>query len=129
MSQNQRQQSEISADVEAIVDEARQKRQKRKTAAQLKKAARATERVRLRLDIPQWLKDTLGQAAKEQGASMNQLGAFLLTYALTLYQDRDADLLDAMESVKTSPRSITFAHGFVLEGMRDALTKSAKPPY
>lgn len=114
----QRQDTEIDPAVRASLGIGRQRRKV--------KAARDAERIRVRLDIPRWLKDALGRAAEDQGASMNQVGGVLLAYALKLYASQDADLLEALDNAKTTIRSISYEHGFELAGFADAATDLAE---
>ena len=125
MPEQEKLEARIDPAVSALVDEAKRRH---KTKAQLTKADRDAERVRVRLDVPQWLKDVLGRAAAQQDTSMNQIGAFLLAYAISLYAGQDAALLEALDNAKTTIRSMTHEHGFDLSDLAEILTDSAEGP-
>lgn len=84
-----------------------------------RKKARDRDRVRLRLDVPDWLKTALEGDAGELKVSVSQLGAFLLAYALRLYQDGDPELLALLERSKHSITSLRWAFGIDLADLAE----------
>jgi hypothetical protein len=97
----------------------------REPTYQERKLAYDQERVRLRLDVPQWLKDGIEGESKELRVSMSQLSAFFLAYALKLYRDGDPALLELMADAKTQIASLRWAFGLDLADLADALTESS----
>ena len=80
------------------------------------------ERVRLRLDVPQWLRDAAIASAEAEDTSISQLAAFLLAYGLALYQDGDPDLAELLQASKTLSRNIRWGHGIDLAALADRLS-------
>jgi len=78
-------------------------------AALSKKEQAERQRVRVYYDVPEWLKKAGEKAAKEEGTSASQLGAFLLAWAQRLYWHDDEELLRALEKSKQPSRSLRFA--------------------
>lgn len=95
------------------------------SARKQKKRERDAKRVRLRLDIPEWLKDLVEQEAKNVDTSMSQLSAFFLAYALKLYRDGDPNLVESLKNSKTAIRAMNFGHGIDLSDLENALANSA----
>ena len=91
-----------------------------------RKAQHDRERVRLRLDVPSWLKDAIEREAGELQVSMSNLSAFFLAYGLKLYRDGDPVLLDLLEASKTEITSLRWKYGLVLDDLAEALTDSAE---
>ena len=84
------------------------------------------ERVRVRVDVPDWLKRDLTNIAKEQGTSVSQIGAFGLAWWLSLYEQNDPDLLDVLGTSLKPSRSIKVENDVDLGTVIERLTKSAK---
>lgn len=122
MSKEGRQERKIDPAVQEFVDSSRFAQ----SASRKLKKERDAKRVRVRLDVPEWLKSTLEQAAQENDTSMSQLGAFLLAWALQVYHDQDGDLLATLERCKTSVRAMNWGHGFELSDFAETMRKSAK---
>lgn len=71
-----------------------------------KKERAELQRVRLRYDVPKWLKDAVETAARNEETSFSQMGAFLLAWALRLYQQGDEALLNALQNGKKASPSL-----------------------
>lgn len=82
-------------------------------------------RVRLRLDVPQWLRDATIAAAGAEDTSISQLAGFLLAYGLRLYHDGDPDLRALLAASKSTSRSLKWGRNVDLGALRDALAKLA----
>ena len=68
------------------------------------------ERVRLRLDVPQWLREETIRVAGAEDTSISQLASFLLAYALVLYEHGDPDLLAQLQMARSLSRSLRWGH-------------------
>ena len=75
------------------------------------------ERVRVRLDVPAWLKDALEAESKGTRISMSQLGAFLLAYAFKAYKAGDPDLVGMLEGAKYDIVHLRWSHGLDLSDL------------
>lgn len=64
-------------------------------ASLTKKQRQDRQRVRVRYDVPQWLKDAIHKIAQDNTTSDSQAGALLLAYAVRKYFDNDTELVDA----------------------------------
>jgi len=80
------------------------------TVADSGKAKPETRRVRLRLDVPGWLRAETIHAASAEDTSISQLAAFLLAYSLALYEDGDRELLDQLQAAKSLSQSLRWGH-------------------
>ncbi len=76
-------------------------------AARSRKQTRDAERVRIKLDVPEYLKDAIMQKAQAEDTSGSQLAAFLLAWAMRESR-RNPALAGAIEASKRRARSITF---------------------
>ncbi len=115
-------------------------------ATRTKQQLYEAQRIRIRLDVPEWLKDRYTELAKEYGTSVNQLGAFALAWWLFRYEremqelkeeregrkpkeDSDREkgpkLLEVLESSFEDSRSIRVECDVSLEQIIELLTNSA----
>ena len=83
------------------------------------------DRVRLRLDVPAWLKETIEQEADGQRVSMSQFSGFLLAYALKLYLEGDGELVALLDNAKTPITSLRWAYGLELADLEEMIARSA----
>lgn len=67
------------------------------------------ERIRVRYDVPEWLKASVEEAARQEDTSASQMGAFLLAWGLMLYQQGDGELVDMLRDSKEPSRSLRIA--------------------
>ena len=116
----QRRRSTPSADVDALLGI------QRTETYQDRKVEYDRQRVRLRLDVPSWLKEAVEQEANDQKVSMSQLSAFLLAYGLKLYREKDPAMMELLETSKTTITSLRWAFGIVLDDLEEVLTDSAE---
>lgn len=102
---------------------------KKNRAAMSKKQKYDARRIRVRFDVPESVKELLVDEASDLGTSVNDLGAFLLVYALALYlgsQEMD-ELLEAGKAFSRSPRKEIEIHlDGVLAQLQKAVVSSAK---
>jgi hypothetical protein len=77
------------------------------------------ERVRLRLDVPAWLREKTIRVADAEDTSISQIGAFLLAYALQLYEHRDPTLIELLQNSKTFARSLQWGHAIDLTDLTE----------
>lgn len=63
-------------------------------------------RIRVRLDLPGWLKDALTSDAESERTSANQFGTFLLAWALWKYRQGDTGLREAVVDGKRMSRAL-----------------------
>lgn len=102
---------------------------RRNRSAQTKKQAYDAERIRVRIDVPEFVRDLLRAEAKEWGTSVNDFGVFLLIYALVLYFE-GGEIEESIEASKVFSKSpkkeIAICHDVVLERLREAVAKAAK---
>lgn len=84
---------------------------------QQRKAQADQERVRLRVDVPAWLKASIEAESKSARISMSQLGAFLLAYALKAYKAGDPDLVAMLEGAKYDITHLRWSHGLDLSDL------------
>ena len=115
----QRRDSAPGSDVSAILGIEKEK------TYQERKQEYDRNRVRLRVDVPTWLKDAIEEEADGQRVSMSQLSAFFLAYALRLYCDGDTAILELLEKSKTQITSLRWAFGIELSDLEEILTDSA----
>ena len=88
----------------------------RNRAALTRKQRQDRERVRVRYDVPPWLKEAVEQVAAELDTSISQAGAFLLAWALDAYRRGDGELLSALEGAKeANHRSPRFVYDLRIE--------------
>lgn len=78
----------------------------RNRAAMTRRQRYDAARKRVRTDCPQWLIDQLDAIAAQLNTSRNQLGAFLLAYAVHRYQEDDPELDDLLNASMAVSRSI-----------------------
>jgi hypothetical protein len=90
----------LDPEVQALVDGAAVN-----VAALTAKQRRDRKRIRIRLDVPAWLKAALAADAADAGTSANQLGAFLLAWVLREYR-RDPCLQEAVRDAKRLSRNL-----------------------
>lgn len=88
-------------------------------AAELKaweqaKRERDAVRVRLRLDVPDWLKGEIEDAAGAEAVSWSQFGAFLLAAGLERWQAGDPELRARFEGAKHEVASLRWRFGIDL---------------
>lgn len=96
---------------------------KKNRAAMSKKQKYDAKRIRVRFDVPESIKELLVDEASGLGTSVNDLGTFLLVYALALYlgsQEMD-ELLEAGKEFSRSPRKEIEIH---LDGVLAQLQKA-----
>jgi hypothetical protein len=77
------------------------------------------KRVRLRLDVPAWLREKTIRVSDAEDTSISQIGAFLLAYALQLYEDRDPALIELLQNLKTFARSLQWGHAIDLTDLTE----------
>lgn len=97
-------------------------------AAMTAKQKRDGARVRVRLDVPQTIKETLATAAADEQTSTSQLGAFLLAWSLTLYLDGNKELKTLLQASTYFSRSPRVPISIDLEGVLKLLKESAEYP-
>lgn len=97
-------------------------------AALTSKQQRDTKRVRVRLDVPQTIKDTLATVAASEQTSTSQLGAFLLAWSLTLYLESDKKLCNLLQASTYFSRSPRIALSIDLTEVLKLLKESAEYP-
>lgn len=76
----------------------------RNVAARTKKQKRDAERVRVRVDVPPWLKEALAAVAKTEDTSTSQLASFLLAWGLYMYATTP-ELREAITNAKRVSRT------------------------
>jgi hypothetical protein len=80
----------LSEDVDAILGAGdRRKENRRLSPAQQRERARQAARVRVRYDVPGWLKDEVERIAAREEVSASSMGAFLLARGLRAYRAGD----------------------------------------
>ncbi len=88
----------------------------RNMAALTKKQRRDRQRVRIRYDVPPWLKTAVEAVARELDTSDSQAGAFFLAWGLAAYRRGDPELLEALENAKeANHRSPRFVYDLRIE--------------
>ena len=88
----------------------------RNMAALTKKQRKDRKRIRVRYDVPPWLKTAVEQAAEVLETSASQAGAFFLAWGLAAYRRGDPDLLEALENAKeANHRSPRFVYDLRIE--------------
>jgi hypothetical protein len=95
-------------------------------AALSKKQLYDADRVRVRVDVPDWLKDWYAKLAEEYGTSINQLGTFALVWWLMLYEQGDSDLHDTLVTSFKPSHALRIDWDVDLEPVIERLTKSAE---
>jgi len=75
-------------------------------AALSKREAAEAQRIRVRYDVPIWLKETVEEIASENGTSASGMGAFLLAWGLMIYRQGDEELLAVLQEGMESSRSM-----------------------
>lgn len=80
-------------------------------AALTDKQRKASTRVSLRIDCPDWLKNEVAKDASGEDLSVSHWARFLMAWALTRYRDRDPDLLAAVEQARYPMRSLNSQFG------------------
>ena len=78
-----------------------------------------TGRVRLRLDVPGWLREAVIEMAGAEDVSISQLAAFVLAYGVRLYQRGDPDLGALLANNKGVSRSLKWGHQVDLGELQD----------
>ena len=91
-------------------------------ATRTKKQLYEAQRVRVRLDVPDWLKDRYTKLAEDHNTSVNQLGTFALAWWLLLHDREDWSLLEVFESSFEDSRSIKVDVDVSLERVIEFLT-------
>ena len=81
-------------------------------------------RVRLRLDVPGWLRSEVEHEANDQDMSISQFSSFLLAYALWRFRETDPAMLELLESSKTRIASLRWQFAVDLAEVAEMLTKS-----
>lgn len=95
-------------------------------AARTNKQKLDANRVRIRLDVPERLKQLLAQAAEMQNTSTTQLGAFLLCSALIEYYSDEPWLHEWLDNSQRTSRSIRHDVDLSLESLLKTLTEVAE---
>ena len=85
-------------------------------------------RVRVRVDLPDWLKDRLGEIAKEQGTSVNQIGAFALAWWVMLYDQDDTSMVETFDHSLKPSRAVKNDNDVDLALVIERLTNPADAP-
>jgi len=101
---------------------------KKNRAAQSKKQRYEQQRIRVRLDVPEPVREVLVGEAKQVGTSVTDLGTFLVCYALALWIEVDDGLHDLYVSrASKSPRKeVEIVLDGVVERLQKAVAKVAK---
>ena len=99
----------------------------RNKASLTKKQLYDAERVRVRVDVPDWLKARLTEIAKENGTSVTQVSAWALAWWVMLYERSDPQLHEALAASYTISRSIKVNVDLSLDRVIERLTNSAEP--
>ena len=101
---------------------------KRNRAAQSKKQRYDQQRIRVRLDMPEPIKDVLVGEAKQLGTSVTDLGTFLLVYALALWIEENEDLHDlyVSQASRNPKKDVEVVLEGVVERLQKAVAKVAK---
>lgn len=100
----------------------------RNRAAMTRRQRYDAARKRVRTDCPQWLIDRLDAIAAELNTSRNQLGAFLLAWAVHRYQQHDPELDELLNSSMVISRSINVDCNLDLEALYSLVTNPAEAP-
>jgi len=79
------------------------------------------DRVRVRLDVPEWVKGRLGELANEYGTSATQLGAFALAWWLLEHERGNEDLREVLASSLEVSRALRIARDVSLEEIVEQL--------
>lgn len=66
------------------------------------------QRIRVRYDVPAWLKAAVSKIARDQTTSDSQAGALLLAYAVKQYFGNDTELVDAFFSNRSPSNTLRF---------------------
>jgi len=90
-------------------------------AAQTWRQRYDADRVRVRLDVPGWLKGRLGELADEYGTSASQLGAFALAWWLLEHERGDEDLQEVLASSLELSRALRISRDVSLEEIVEQL--------
>jgi len=103
---------------------------KKNRAAQTKRQSYDGQRIRVRVDVPEPVRDLLREVAGELATSVNDLAKTLLMYALARYYEGDLELEELIESSKsfsTSPKkTIQISDRLVLDRLQNAVAKATK---
>jgi hypothetical protein len=82
-------------------------------AALTEKELRDRERVRVKYDLPQWLKERVESGAEAEHTSASQFAAFLLSWAIRQYEAIDepngAELQELLEGARQPSRAMRFS--------------------
>jgi hypothetical protein len=81
-------------------------------AALTEKELRDRERVRVKYDLPQWLKERVESGAEAEHTSASQFAAFLLSWAIRQYEALDepngAELQQLLDEARRPSRALRF---------------------
>lgn len=114
---------DLDPDVAALIKGAT-----RNLAARTQKEEYDANRVRLKLDIPAWLKDALAAAAAEQDTSMNQLASYFLACSLMLLHTRD-EIQAALNDAKRPSQALRINFDVVIpDDIKAAITDRRSKP-
>jgi len=73
------------------------------------------DRVRIRIDVPGWLKEAMAELADRYGTSATQLGAFALAWWLLEHERGNEDLHQVLQGSLELSRALRIARNVSLE--------------
>jgi len=79
------------------------------------------DRVRVRVDVPEWVKGRLGELADEYGTSATQLGAFALAWWLLEHERGNEDLREVLANSLELSRALRISRDVSLEEIVEQL--------
>jgi len=79
------------------------------------------DRVRVRVDVPEWVKEALAELADEYGTSATQLGAFALAWWLLEHERGNEDLRAVLASSLELSRALRVSRDVSLEEIVEQL--------
>jgi hypothetical protein len=85
-------------------------------ASLTKKQKLDRQRIRIRYDVPAWLKTAVERIAERQTTSVSQAGALLLAYAVKKYADNEPELIDAFFANRSPSNTLRFDTDIAIPG-------------
>ncbi|HUX76965.1 MAG TPA: hypothetical protein VMY40_10040 [Anaerolineae bacterium] len=107
---------QVDLDVERQLEQAVPNR-----AAQTWRQRYDADRVRVRVDVPEWVKGRLGELADHYGTSATQLGAFALAWWVLEHERGNEDLREVLADSLEVSRALRISRDVSLEEIVERL--------